>query len=268
MLTKSNSSIMAVFLCLLAYFVFVFCMTYGYKNSGLIYSRYGALSVFITALCVLSIGFTRLKLGAADYVYFLLVFFVFLSSISSMNIDIALSAINYLVFTLSSYFLINQLFRKYGVDFIRWFGLANIAISCLAVLIGLYVINVTGLEIGGVKIDYDITFSKRMNSWFNNSTVLGIYIAFSFCFLMYFYKKGYIGLIVYLSISLLLWVGLIQSGGRTGVFVLFLAYLMIFIRFKITFKIVFYIILLILGLLVLLYNFEFYIHLPNSYLSV
>ena len=200
-------------------------MSYGSFNSGLVYSRYGVLLIVIVLFLYLvtSLGSLIKARSIAEYWYLISMLFVFFSSMLTLESTIMLSAFNYFLFSISLFVLLRSLFFTYGEGLLKFFSIIIIVIACISIFVGFYVIYVAPIMLPGVLIEYDVFFSKRMNSWFNNSTVLGLFISIAFCFLFYLDNKKIIYRPFYWLVFVLFVLGLVFSGGRTGAFIALLA---------------------------------------------
>lgn len=241
----------------LLYFVFVFFMSYGHLNSGLVFGRYGVLLVIATTIAYFLLKqstIIRFK-SIIEYWYIGSVFFVFALSVSTFNPVIMLSGFNYFIYSIFLFILINSLLFFFGISLIEVFSKINLIIACVAILVGLYVMNIGDIKLLSVTIEYDLFFSKRMNSWFNNSTVLGLYICICFCFLFYLNNKGAISALLYWMVCILFIIGLVLSGGRTGAFLTVIALINMKLRFSLS---TFVGIVILCGFsLLLINNFDF-----------
>ncbi|MEZ9184400.1 hypothetical protein AB4158_09430 [Vibrio splendidus] len=101
-----------------------------------------------------------------------------------------------------------------------------IAITCFANFVGFYLYFVEEVIFFGVTLEYDVLFSKRMNSWFNNSTELGILNGFSLIACVYLFSLRQLKPLVFTLSLVTILIGMLLSGGRTPLialaFVLFI----------------------------------------------
>ena len=200
----------------LMYFIIVFALTYGVKNSGLIYGRLALVLIYFhTVILFFYFMFNR---NVIERSHFLSLAIVVLSSFGVLLVNLEApefytSFINFILITVS-FWIISLLYRdnEMFILFLKW----NIYISIAAVLLGFYLYSNTHFTLLGMEFEYDLFFSKRMNSWFNNSTVLGEYIALSLVSLFYLQKTNECTTVFFLLVSCLFVAGLILSGGRTG----------------------------------------------------
>jgi len=193
-------------------------MTYGTFNSGLVFSRYGVyLAILLSTLYFLFIrpGFKKPD-SLIEYWYLASISFVFIGSSLTMNTEILLSSLNFFIFSILLFFLFISILSHDLSSTIKTFAILNIAVAAIAILIGIALFSFEKLTFLFITLEYDIFWSKRMNSWFNNSTVLGFYICICSCFLYYLDNKRLINKFLYLLILALFITGLVLTGGRTG----------------------------------------------------
>jgi hypothetical protein len=167
--------------------------------------------------------------------------------------------LSYLVFT-----LLFQSFTMYLIDVTKFVpAMMNYLLltSVFASLFGLYLVFISNdMSILGIPFSYDIFFTKRMNSWFNNSTMLGLYLSFGLLSIFYQWDKSsfYIKILLIFS-SIIILSALVLSGGRTGIFLIMLIIFIHFILFYIS-KIKYFILSIVVLSLVTIsvyMNFEY-----------
>jgi len=232
-------------------------MTYGHQNSGLVFAKFAVLGFLIFSFIYILLYRIHFFKTPVEVWYLSSIVYIYIVSSFSVNSTIMISSLNYFMFTVLALLFFNALFLKYEAYFVSSLAKINVFICCFAILIGFYVILVGPIKIPLITIEYDLFFSKRMNSWFNNSTVLGMYIAVCFCFLIYLNKARLISPLLFYVISILFWSGLIVSGGRTGVLVTLIAYFLMYFQFKFNRTLVLYVSFVLLVCLILAVNLDY-----------
>jgi hypothetical protein len=103
---------------------------------------------------------------------------------------------------------------------VRWVAQGLVVAGALAVGTGIWSIVVGPLRVGPLLIEYNPLYF-RMNAWFNNSTMLGLFLAHALFAGAYFRARttSQGGRVAWALLMGLLVLGMVLSGGRTGVVV-------------------------------------------------